>query len=337
MKLNYKSLLTTTFSLATLAGIVTINTAFAQIIPDQTLGVESSKITPIGAADLINGGATRGTNLFHSFQEFNIGVGRGAYFSNPTGIENIFSRVTGGNPSNILGTLGVLGNANLIFLNPNGIVFGANSSLDLRGSFVASTASSLLFDNGFEFSSTNPTAPPLLTVNIPVGLGFRSNPGRITNRSVATDLDGNLVGLQVDTGKSLALIGGDVNIPGGGRLTALGGRIELGGLAEEGTVGLTIDGNSASFSFPQGVKLGNVSLSEDARVGVRGVGGGDIVVNANNFTATGGGRLTAGTEGAGNAGDITVNANQVSFSGKGVFVGSGLYNRPLAKVCDRKN
>ena len=67
------------------------------------------------------GGAERGVNLFHSFLEFNIETGKGVYFANPVGIDNILARVTGNNISEIRGTLGVLGNANLFFLNPNGI------------------------------------------------------------------------------------------------------------------------------------------------------------------------------------------------------------------------
>ncbi|WP_367120473.1 filamentous hemagglutinin N-terminal domain-containing protein [Microcoleus sp. PH2017_30_WIL_O_A] len=118
--------------------------AIAQIIPDSTLGAESSRLVPDTInnlpSDRISGGATRGSNLFHSFRSFN-------------GIANIFTRVTGGQPSNILGTLGVLGNANLFLINPKGIVFGPNARLDLRGSFVASTADSIVFNNGFEFST----------------------------------------------------------------------------------------------------------------------------------------------------------------------------------------
>ncbi len=66
-------------------------------------------------SDRIDGGAIRGSNLFHSFQEFNIGEGRGAYFTNPTAIENIFSRVTGDNPSRLFGTLGGLGQCQPVF------------------------------------------------------------------------------------------------------------------------------------------------------------------------------------------------------------------------------
>src|SRR4028118_228994 len=127
--------------------------AIAQIIPDNSLGPESSLTVPDTInnlpSDRITGGAIRGVNLFHSFGEFNIKGGRGAYFENPRGIANIFTRVTGGNPSNILGNLGVLGNSNLFLINPKGIVFGPNARLDLRGSFIGSTGSGILFDNGF--------------------------------------------------------------------------------------------------------------------------------------------------------------------------------------------
>ncbi|TAH28426.1 MAG: filamentous hemagglutinin N-terminal domain-containing protein, partial [Oscillatoriales cyanobacterium] len=164
--------------------------AIAQIVPDSSLGAESSRLVPDNINNLpserITGGATRGVNLFHSFREFNIKSGEGAYFENPSGIANIFTRVTGGQPSNILGTLGVQGNANLFLINPRGLIFGPNARLDLRGSFVASTAESIVFNNGFEFSSTTGQTSPLLTVNIPVGLRFRDNPGTIVNQSTAT-------------------------------------------------------------------------------------------------------------------------------------------------------
>ncbi|NJO98732.1 MAG: filamentous hemagglutinin N-terminal domain-containing protein [Pleurocapsa sp. CRU_1_2] len=103
----------------------------AQVVPDDTLGAESSEINSIDElSDAIEGGAIRGDNLFHSFQEFNVGERATVDFINPAGIENIFSRVTGGNISEIFGTLGVDGNANLFLINPNGIIFGDNISFD---------------------------------------------------------------------------------------------------------------------------------------------------------------------------------------------------------------
>lgn len=145
------------------------NCAFAQPTPDTTLGAESSVVTPTTIngfpSDQIDGGARRGVNLFHSFQEFNIGEGQGVYFSNPTGIQNILSRVTGANRSNILGTLGVLGDANLFLINPQGIIFGRNASLDVRGSFVATTANAVRLGDTGLFSASEPATSNLLTVD----------------------------------------------------------------------------------------------------------------------------------------------------------------------------
>ncbi|OLT59424.1 two-partner secretion domain-containing protein [Moorena bouillonii] len=183
--------------------------ALADIVPDQTLGAEGSVVIPNTTvrgeiADKIEGGATRGANLFHSFQEFNVGELQRVYFANPSGIENILTRVTGGNLSNILGTLGVDGAANLFLLNPNGMVFGPNARLDVAGSFFASTANSLVFGDGVEFSATSPQAPPLLTINITPGLQY----GKYDPRTTITNA-GNLA-----AGKDLTLAAGNLDLQG---------------------------------------------------------------------------------------------------------------------------
>ncbi|MGF1496798.1 MAG: filamentous hemagglutinin N-terminal domain-containing protein, partial [Elainellaceae cyanobacterium] len=149
-------------------------------IADNTLGGESTVVVPDQEirgvlSDRIEGGARRGSNLFHSFSEFGIDAGRGAYFAPEQVVENIFSRVTGDNASEIFGRLGVLSDANLFFLNPNGIIFGPDASLDIRGSFVASTSDRFTFPDGSEFSARNPQAPPLLTVSVPTGLQYGAN------------------------------------------------------------------------------------------------------------------------------------------------------------------
>ena len=307
------------------------STAVAQITPDSSLGAEKSIVDSNGDRDTISGGAIRDTNLFHSFQEFNVGAGREAYFANPNGIANIFSRVTGNNLSNILGTLGVLGDANLFFMNPNGIVFGANARLDVRGSFLGSTADSLVFENGFEFSASNSQAPPLLTIGIPFGLNFRDNPGDIVNQSVANN--GN--GLEVATGETITLVGGNVDLDGG-KIFAGGGRVELGGLSAAGEIGINADG---SLSFPDGVARADVTLTNGSEVDVRAGGGGSIDVNARNVELFGGesgislllaGIATDSDSLDAQAGDIILNAtdtitvsqgsaisNQVSSTGVG--------------------
>ncbi|MDX2239679.1 MAG: filamentous hemagglutinin N-terminal domain-containing protein [Leptolyngbyaceae cyanobacterium bins.302] len=178
---------------AIFSSVLSPSLAIAQITPDTTLGTEPSIVAPNTTinglpADLIQGGATRGANLFHSFSQFNVSDGQRVYFANPTGIENILSRVTGADPSRILGLLGVNGNANLFFLNPNGIIFGTNSRLDVVGSFVGTTASHFKFSDGSEFSATNPLAPPLLMVNVTPGLqiGVSLSEATIANRGQLT-------------------------------------------------------------------------------------------------------------------------------------------------------
>lgn len=296
--------------------------ALAQIRSDETLGQERSVVLEdvVPGVDGIVGGATRGGNLFHSFQQFNVGEGRAAYFANPDGIRNILSRVTGSDPSNILGTLGVLGDANLFLINPNGIVFGDNAVLDVQGSFVATTANAVEFgDQGF-FNATNPEAPALLSVN-PSAFLFNQLPvGSITNTSMAsagTQPSGlPEFGLRVPDGENLLFVGGDIFMDGG-RLNAHGGRVELTGLAAPGSIGLDMGENAFKLSVPANRALADITLANDARVSVRGTGGGDIVVNADRFSEINGGRLAAGTEGAGTGGTITVNANAIRLSGIG--------------------
>ncbi|MDZ7968376.1 MAG: filamentous hemagglutinin N-terminal domain-containing protein [Nostoc sp. DedSLP03] len=298
--------------------------ASAQITPDNSLGAEASQLNQnvlINGAlgDKINGGAIRKSNLFHSFSEFNIQDGQRVYFANPTGIENILTRVTGGNASNIFGTLGVDGAANLFLINPSGILFGQNAQLDVQGSFVGTTANGVQFGNQGIFSATNPQAPPLLTVN-PSALFFNQiNQGAgIQNNSIAragTDPAGfNAFGLRVGDGKSLLLVGGNVSMDGG-RLNAYGGRVELGGLTASGNVNLLFNGDNLSLKFPENVTRAEVSLTNQARVSVKAAGGGDIAVNARNLEILNKSVLDAGiVVGLGTpetvAGDITLNATE---------------------------
>ncbi|MEH2172102.1 two-partner secretion domain-containing protein [Nostoc sp.] len=296
------------------------NHALAQIIPDGTLGNNSSKITPNvnikgSAADRIDGGATRGANLFHSFQEFNVGELQRVYFANPTGISNILTRVTGSNLSNILGTLGVDGGANLFFINPNGILFGNNARLDVAGSFVASTANSFVFGNGLEFSATNPQTPSsLLTVNPSALLFNQLQAGRIENSSIAPAGD-NIFGLRVPDDRSLLLVGGEIAI-NEGQLNAPSGRVELAGIASQGTVGLNVDGNNLSLTVPDNVAKADISLSNQALVSTSGEGGGAIQVWGKGVTVSGGSKIEASTFGALPGKGLSVNASSVQVVGE---------------------
>jgi filamentous hemagglutinin family protein len=290
--------------------------SFAQVVPDASLGNESSVITPNVIRNIpseqINGGAIRGNNLFHSFREFNVGVGRGVYFANPDGVVRIFTRVTGNNLSQILGTLGVLGNADLFLINPNGIIFGSGAKLDLNGSFIGSTASKIRFVDGLEFSATNPQSSPLLSVNLPVGLQYGTNPGRIVNQSTdgATNLDPNREGypiprLSVAPGRTFALIGGDVLLESG-TMGAFDGRIELGSVGDNGFVGLSPITQGWALNYDQVQNFGDINLTQSAIVDTSGERGGDIQIRARNLTLREGAVIFYSHAGSQTGGDIDI-------------------------------
>ncbi|MEH2281766.1 MAG: filamentous hemagglutinin N-terminal domain-containing protein [Nostoc sp.] len=262
----------------------------------------------------IGGGLQRGSNLFHSFSQFNVDAGATVLFVDP-GVRNILTRVTGNKPSNIFGTLGVSGgNANLFLINPNGIFFGEKAKLQVGGSFVGTTANAIQFGNqGFFRASASEV--PLLTVN-PSALFYQSANGAIPNNSIApagVDISSNVFGLTVPDGQSLLLVGGKVNL-NGGILNAFGGRVELGGLAEPGVIGLDVDNNNFRLSFPENTALADVFLTNGAKVDVTANGGGSITVNAGNIDISGDKtRLFSGINPGkigGQSGDITLNATR---------------------------
>jgi filamentous hemagglutinin family protein len=296
----------------------------AQIVPDNTLGAESSVVAPNPnirgiPSDQIDGGATRGANLFHSFSQFNVDAGRGAYFTNPAGILNILTRVTGANRSSILGRLGVNGNANLFLINPNGIVFGSNASLDVQGSFLATTANAVKLGDAGLWSASQPATSNLLSVS-PKALWFNAVAAQpIVNQSQAQSLIGQLnsaglsPGLQVPDGRTLALVGGDVLLEGG-RLTAAGGRIELGSVARVGQVSLTQTGNRFVLGYDEIHDFGNISLSNGAFVDASGEGGGNVQILGARLEMTQSSKIWANTLGAENGKEVLVRTTEVVLS-----------------------
>jgi filamentous hemagglutinin family protein len=294
--------------------------AQSNIVPDNTLGNENSIVTPDNSAsqELVTGGAQRGQNLFHSFQEFNITEGRGAYFVSPNAdIANIFSRVTGSNVSQIFGTIGTSGASqpNLFLINPNGIIFGENASLNVGGSFLATTADIIQFEKQGFFSASNPETPPLLTIQPSAFLVNQLNPGRIENNSVApadTDPTGNLsfLGLRVPDGESLSLLGGDVVVNSGG-IVALDGQINLAAV-ESGRVAIEPD---TSFRLEDNSLGKNVSLTNGAGLLASGNSGGKIAIAAENIDISGNSNVITGI--LSNLGSTEAQAKDIELTATG--------------------
>ncbi|MEH2361750.1 two-partner secretion domain-containing protein [Nostoc sp.] len=319
------------------------NISVAQITPDSTLPNNSS-VKLEGNTRIISGGTTRGANLFHSFGEFSVPNGSTAFFNNSLDIQNILTRVTGKSNSEINGLIKSNGTANLFLINPNGIIFGKNASLDIRGSFVATTANAIGFGNLGFFSASNPEAPsPLLTVN-PNALLFNqtaASPIQYSSTAPAPEdpADFKVSGLSVKEGnlsvkegKSLLLVGGNVNIDGG-KLNAYSGRVELGGVTSSGRVDLSVNGNDLRLNFPNEVERADVFITK-AFISVNSLNqlvpssdyfppdlhlpdfilvpvipAGSIVINARNIDVLGENYLNASASGSrsGQAGEIALN------------------------------
>jgi len=185
-------------------------------------------------------GGTSGTNLFHSFGNFNVPTNNIANFLNESALptNNILGRVTGGNLSSIYGTIQTtgFGNANLFLMNPAGFLFGPNATVNVGGMVAFTSADYLRLVDGVRFNATpNATADALLTPSPVAAFGFLgSNPEAITVQGSQ---------LTVTEGTGISLVGGNITIQPGtladgtvqpAKLIAPGGQINLASVASPG-------------------------------------------------------------------------------------------------------
>lgn len=318
------------------------NCSLAQITPDSTLPTNSN-VRQEGNTNIIEAGTKAGTNLFHSFQEFSVPTNGTAFFNNSTDVQNIISRVTGGSVSNIDGLIRANDTANLFLINPNGIIFGQNARLDIGGSFIGSTANSLKFADGFDFSATTPQTTPLLTINTPIGLQFGSNTGDIRVQGIGGSASSEEeLGLRVPLGKTLALVGGNVTIEGA-FLNAPGGRLELGSVT--GVNQVNFNQTNQGLNYQNISNFGNIQISrsfinitpeedssiesqqETGAISIRAsqfdlensvlrantftsARGGDISINVQRLIMRGGASIVTQVFDTGVGGDLTINASE---------------------------
>lgn len=271
-----------------------------------------------------------GNNLFHSFQTFNLQQGDIATFSGPNQIKNVISRVTGGTVSTIDGTLrSTLPQADMYFLNPAGIIFGEHAQLDVQGAMHFSTADELLLGEDGKFVATVPQNS-LLTISPPSAFGFLSNtPAPIIQQG------GQLI---ISEGKTLSLIGGNIELQPNSLLQATQGRMNIASVASSGKVIPTSTGLELNNFAQRGNFTGN-----HAKLDVSGEGAGSIYIRAGQFfldstevlgitkgnqdgkvidiavedlTLSNSTRISSSTDGAGKGGDIILNIdNAATLSG----------------------
>ncbi|MEM9217340.1 MAG: filamentous hemagglutinin N-terminal domain-containing protein [Cyanobacteria bacterium P01_F01_bin.150] len=293
--------------------------ANAQLVPDLTLS-SPSVVNQIDTIYEIKDGSISGNNLFHSFETFSISEGSTAFFNNSLFIDRIITRVTGGDRSIIDGLIQTNGSADLFFINPSGITFGPNSTLDIGGSFITSTADQLEFADGSVFSAVNPSETPLLTITTPVGLQYGSSPGDIivsgSGHSLGFDAETFVVdrsqrprGLQVADGEALILTGAGVEIQGG-NLTATDGSIHVGSVGASTDLSLLETTTGWTINYKEATQFQDLRLSDAASIDVSGSNSGSVQLHGDHIRLTNGSAVLANVQGSGNGRQSIVNARE---------------------------
>jgi filamentous hemagglutinin family protein len=283
------------------------NTAIAQIRPDNTLP-ENSVVTQQDDTTVIRQGSRRGGNLFHSFEQFSVPTNSRASFQGISpAVANVFARVTGSNRSVIDGSIeirqsnGTISPANFFLLNPNGILFGRNASLNIGGSLIATTANQIQFQDGFQFSAVNPQSNSLLSISVPVGLQFGQTPAEIRNRSPS---------LQVRPNRTIAFVGGEINLPGGA-LTAAAGQVELAAVGSAAVVNLLPVDQGWTLDLTSVPAFADIHLFDRAVINTSGDRGGNIQIQGRRVTFTQGSLVTTNALTRGQAGDLRIVASDL--------------------------
>lgn len=284
--------------------------AWAQgITVDGRLGPAQTLVGPNYA---IGAGLGRqvGGNLFHSFGAFGLKGGETATFSGPASVGNVIGRVTGGAASSIDGGIrSTIPGASLYLVNPAGVVFGPNASVDVGGSFHASSADTLRMKDGARFQATNPDASTLSAAP-PEAFGFLSaSPQPVT-------VNGSQ--LTATPGRTLGLVGGAVTISGG-VLSAPSGTVQVASAAGRGEVPVDPRAGPASTV----ARSGQVQVANKARVNVDGASagadGGSIFIRAGNLSVAAG-TIEADNQGAGPGGVVSLHGDRTVALSNGAIV-----------------
>jgi filamentous hemagglutinin family protein len=230
-------------------------TARAQVVRDGSIGPGLGANEPTGPDYQIPAslGDRRGDNLFHSFQRFDLQIGDAATFTG-SGARHILARVTGGAASSINGRINA--EANLFLMNPAGIVFHEHASINVTGSFFATTADSIKLGSDGHFRATTNPQDSVLSVAAPSAFGF------MTPNPAAIHVHGSKLSLPGD--KTLGLVGGDVSITGEAILEA--GDVQILSVRSVGEAGLQLP------TVANGLRFASINANHFAQHGAVTVG-----------------------------------------------------------------
>ncbi len=328
----------TAFLVALSLAALTASQAQAQVVtdiaPDAAPGFDTGTVVSTSGSDTqIGGGELSGTNLFHSFAEFDLGNGdtatwvRGA--ADASTITNVINRVRSGSPSNIDGTLLMadMPNADFWFINPAGVVFGEGAAVQVPNAAHFSTAHEIDFGGGQRFSTVTPDGSTFSSAP-PQAFGFLGGQGDILVR------DGFAPEAVTGEPTSLTLVGANIGIEG--NFDLLRTNIELIAVGDGGPFDLAFADRAqpigdGSIVMPSGASItssaGNISLTaanvelDDAQLGtvsVSATDAGDIAIRSGTLTVFDS-EIVSHASDSGNAGNI-----DIAISGDGLFARSNI-------------
>ena len=244
---NFKHIKRTAIALLLTQPFMTSGAAWSQsIVPTNDLGTQVNSATTNPQQLNITGGTQVDANLYHSFQQFGLNQGQIANFLSNPSIQNILGRVVGGSPSVINGLIQVTGgSSNLYLLNPAGIIFGSNASLNVPASFTATTANGIQVGNGWFGVNTSVDAIKNLSGN-PQAFGFTANPSSAISSQGAPII--NAGNLSVNQGQNITLVGGLVINTG--TIATPSGKVTIAAVPDGKYVKITPEGSLLSLELP---------------------------------------------------------------------------------------
>jgi filamentous hemagglutinin family protein len=308
-----------TASLAVGSGVATALPTGAQIASG-TVGINT-----VGNVMTV----TNSANAIINWQNFSIGNNETARFIQPSALSAVLNRVTGGNPSQILGAL--QSNGKVLLINPSGIIFGAGARVDVNGLIASSLdiANQDFLAGRMKFTA-GPTAGKVEnqgTITTPTGGSVYLIAPDVQNSGVITAPNGDVL---LAAGKEVLLVDSSnpeiamvVTAPDGqsinlGTIVADAGRVGMYGSVVRNSG--RISANSAVSDATGRIFLKSTKktvLEPESVISADGVGaadGGKVMVWSDGDTQAAGSITAKGGELRGNGGFVETSGATINFS-----------------------